>query len=186
MNANYNLDATVRIIVNKPDANSYIACGTTATIGFAPVQDVTYLWYNRETGGSPISPTSNTCIVPPGEWWGEAQLNSKAVRPQFKFTVGARFTNATIAASGGSSVGAGSYTYTVNFGGESSNNVTCVWRVDGVRVSTATSWSASWTNYDEKLVTVDLTDATIKCTHTLLHPHHYSAERRKRYGCHTD
>jgi len=83
-----------------------------------------------------------------------------------------RFTDGTIASSGGNDVGAGSYTYSVNFDGQPLDNVTYVWKVDGIQVSTAATYSAIWSNTDDKLISVILTDAVLGCSKTLSIAHH--------------
>ncbi|MDR1675071.1 MAG: FG-GAP-like repeat-containing protein [Tannerella sp.] len=77
-----------------------------------------------------------------------------------------------ITRSGGNGVGAGTYTYGVDLNGESAIGVSYVWRVDGVQVSTAATYTATWDNDDEKFITVDVTDAVVGCTTTFTAVHH--------------
>jgi gliding motility-associated-like protein len=83
-----------------------------------------------------------------------------------------RFEGSSIISSSESNKGAGTYTYTANTGLYSDKNVSYVWRVDGVQVGTNASYTATWTDDDEKTITLELLDTAINCTkntHTILH-----------------
>jgi hypothetical protein len=94
-----------------------------------------------------------------------------------------QLTNFSIAVSGGNNIGAGSYTYSVNFGGKPSKNMSYVWKSDGVQVSTASSWSVVWNDSDNKLITVEVTDMVSKCSQTCVSMHHSLSEDIKKAGC---
>jgi gliding motility-associated-like protein len=86
--------------------------------------------------------------------------------------VNERFAEASIVASGGNDVGAGTYAYSVDLKGQSAVGVNYVWKVDGVQVSTDATYSATWTNADEHLITVDISDVAVGCTKTFSTVHH--------------
>jgi hypothetical protein len=94
-----------------------------------------------------------------------------------------RFIGATIVSSGGNDVGAGVYTYSVDIHGQSLFDISYVWKVDGVQVSTAAIYSATWTSTDEHLITVELTDDVLGCTKTLSHVHHKPPDNISEASC---
>jgi hypothetical protein len=77
-----------------------------------------------------------------------------------------RFIRSSLVSSGGNDVGAGAYTYSVDLQ-QSATNVSYVWKVDGVQVSTAATYSTTWTAFEKKTVTVEITDDVLGCTKTL-------------------
>jgi predicted outer membrane repeat protein len=93
-----------------------------------------------------------------------------------------RFIRSSLVSSGGNDVGAGAYTYSVDLQ-QSATNVSYVWKVDGVQVSTAATYSATWTNTDEHLITVELTDDVLGCTKTLSHVHHKLPDNMSDADC---
>jgi hypothetical protein len=68
------------------------------------------------------------------------------------------------------------YTYSVDLKGQSPVGVSYVWKVNGVQVSTAATYTATWSATDDnQQVTVGLTDAATGCISTLSYVHHLSA-----------
>jgi hypothetical protein len=174
----YQTTAKVYIGVYRSIPATYTICkGQSLTIKLDNLNGISYLWYNSDAAGAkPISATpSNTLTVTAaGTLWAEMRIKGQPATPRIKITVteNARLAKASIVVAGGNGVGAGNYTYSVNMGGEPSGNLGYVWRVDGAQVSTAASWSSSWTNSDEKLITVEVTDRISKCSTTLSTAHH--------------
>jgi hypothetical protein len=87
--ASGNTEAKVYIVVNKPIAASYIACiGNSVSAGFEAIPNVTYFWYDAETGGSTDGVAMNTrnCVAP-SEWWVEVRYKDKPVSPRLKVVI---------------------------------------------------------------------------------------------------
>jgi hypothetical protein len=67
-----------------------------------------------------------------------------------------RFDGTSIIPSGINDMGAGAYTYSVDPDGQSAAGISYLWRVDGVQVSTETTYTVTWTDTDgsAEIVTV--------------------------------
>jgi hypothetical protein len=85
-------EAKVYIIVNKPVATPYINCsGKNVAAGFTAIADVTYFWYEVETGGVPSPSTAaltKDCTAPSVQYV-EVRYGGKPVKPRLTVTVSA-------------------------------------------------------------------------------------------------
>ncbi|MDR0604988.1 MAG: FG-GAP-like repeat-containing protein [Bacteroidales bacterium] len=76
-----NIDSTVArvyVIVNKPLNLMYIACaGASVDIGFTPLPGMKYLWFNTDTGTSPLKEANTITVVKNANmiqsFWAEPQ-----------------------------------------------------------------------------------------------------------------
>jgi gliding motility-associated-like protein len=82
-------ETKVYIVVHKPISDTYIGCGgTNVAAGFEHIDNVKYLWYTVETGGSTDNVAMDTRLCPaPSEWWVEAQYKSVAIDPRHKVNI---------------------------------------------------------------------------------------------------
>ncbi|MDR1335425.1 MAG: FG-GAP-like repeat-containing protein [Tannerella sp.] len=97
-----------------------------------------------------------------------------------------RFDGASIIPSGINDMGAGAYTYSVDLNGQSADGISYLWRVDGVQVSTEATYTVTWTDTDEKQLTVEITDADLGCTQTLSRIHHKLPDNISDAACYVE
>jgi hypothetical protein len=98
-----------------------------------------------------------------------------------------RLIDASITATGGNDVGAGAYTYSVNLNGQTADNVGYRWYIDSipaeVNVGTITR---NWTNNDEHLIMLLVTDTLMGCSQMLSLAHHNLPDNMSDAACFVD
>jgi hypothetical protein len=97
-----------------------------------------------------------------------------------------RFEDVSLVSSGADEIGAGAYTYSVNIENQTTDYVKYLWRVDGGEVSIDATYSVTWTNADEHLITVEVSDILFGCTKTLTIVHHKLPDNVSDADCYVE